>query len=556
MKFKKGFISKNLFEKKMVTLLLIFSIAHISKTIAQKNIPHLEKAGDKFQLVVEGEPFLMLGGELGNSTGSTMESMESVWPRLKELNVNTILIPIYWELLEPEERKFDFELVDDLILEARKHDFKLVPLWFGAWKNSMSSHVPAWVKINQERFPRAKSESGESQEILTPFSENNLNADLNAYQHLMRHIKEIDATHQTVILMQPENEIGMLPSARDHHPLANEKFKEDVPKELLDYLNKNKENLNPEFLEIWKNNGFKTSGNWEAIFGKGPHTDEIFMAYFYARYTDRLTVAGKKEYALPAYVNTALNRPGWLPGHYPSAGPLPHLLDVWKAGSPNIDFYSPDFYFPNIKYWCDLYVRQDNPLFIPEHRFDNTVAAKALFTIGHYESLGFSPFSIEQTPGEPFAQKEEKLAKTYDIIRQMKPLLDKYRGQNRIEGILLDQNIKEVTFILGDYEFKARHTNSLGWGSSSGEWEPAGAIIVQTGDNEFYYAGFGLAMTFKNLKKTNARVGILKTDRGYFKDGKWTVYRHLNGDQTHQGRHIRSFVEDVNIQRFTLYEYE
>ncbi len=60
----------------------------------------------------------------------------------------------------------------------------------------------------------------------------------------------------------------------------------------------------------------------------------------------------------------------------------------------------------------------------------------------------------------------------------------------------------------------------------------------------------------KNLNKPNSRVGILKTDRGYFEEGKWKVFQHLNGDQTHQGRHIRSFVDDVSIQRFTLYEYE
>jgi beta-galactosidase GanA len=258
-----------------------------------------------------------------------------------------------------------------------------------------------------------KALAGVSQEILTPFSENNLKADLNAYRHLLRRIREVDAATQTVILMQPENEIGMLPSARDHHPLANKKFKEAVPADLMTYMLKDKEQLNPEFLEIWKNNGFKTKGNWEDVFGKGLHTDEIFMAYYFARFTDQLSAAGKKEYALPTYVNAALNRPNVKPGDYPSAGPLPHVLDVWKAASPEIDFYSPDFYNPDFKHWNDLYVRQGNPLFIPEHVFDNTVAAKALFAIGHYEALGFAPFSIEQMPGKPLSPKEEKLAKVF-----------------------------------------------------------------------------------------------------------------------------------------------
>ncbi len=533
-------------------------IIQFQNIYAQNSIPHLKKVGNRHQLIVNGKPFLMLAGELSNSIASTMESMEPVWPRMKELNVNTLLVPVYWELLEPEEGKFDYQLVDDLILEARKYDLKIVPLWFGSWKNSMSSHAPAWVKLDQKRFPRAKSDAGISQEILTPLSENNLKADLNAYKHLMRHIKEVDAEHQTVILMQPENEIGMLPSARDHSALANDQFQKEVPAELINYMKENKSNLNPEFLEIWEKNGFKTSGNWETVFGKGLHTDEIFMAWYFALYADKISAAGKEEYALPTYVNAALNRPGKKPGEYPSAGPLPHVLDVWMAASPSIDFYSPDYYTPRFKHWNDLYVRQGNPLFVPEHKFDNTVAAKALYTIGHYEGLGFSPFSIQQIPGVPFSPKEEKLANVYDIMSQIKPILDKNWGQGKIEAVLLDKDDNKAAFTLGDYEFTAVHTHNLGWEAEakSDEWEQSAAMIIQNGDNEFYYAGFGVSIKAKNLKEKDRVVGILKTDRVYFKDGKWHVYQHLNGDQTHQGRHIRSFVNDISIQKFTLYMYD
>ncbi|SFZ92034.1 Beta-galactosidase GanA [Flaviramulus basaltis] len=550
----------------MSIVILLFISCNQSKTSSiseeesesAKSIPHLKKQGNATELIVDDQPYTILGGELSNSTFTSIESMEPVWERLKTLNLNTVLAPVYWELIEPTEGEFDFKLLDDLIIKARNNDLKLVLLWFGSWKNSMSSHVPSWVKKNQEKYPRVKDDSGKSHEILTPFSNNNLQADLTAFKTLMQHIKEFDGNNHTVIMVQPENEIGMLPTARDYHPLANEKFKEDVPKELMDYLQKNERELVPEFYTIWNKNGLKINGTWEEVFGKGLHTDEIFMAWYFAQYTKQIIDSGKEIYPLPMFVNAALNRPNKNPGEYPSAGPLPHLMDVWKAGCSSVDMLSPDFYFPNIKYWCDLYARQNNTLFIPEHRFDNTVAAKALFTIGHYESLGFSPFSIEQIPSKPLQPKEEKLAKVYDIINQIKPILDINKGQNKIEGVLLDKDVKEVLLVFGDYEFKVSHTFNLGWepNSSSENWEPSGAIIIQNDENEFFYAGFGVSLTFKNIKNPNLNTGILKAEKGYFKNGNWNVYQHLNGDQTHQGRHIRSFNDDVTIQRFTLYDYE
>jgi len=542
----------NLINKFIICIILFTSQIGFS----HNKIPHLQKRGNTTQLIVDNKPYLILGGELGNSSFTSLEYMKPIWPKLKAMNLNTVLAPIYWELIEPEEGVFDFELVDQLIKEARRHDLKLVFLWFGSWKNSMSCYAPSWVKKDQERFPRIKDDNGKSHEILTPFSENNLQADLKAFKTLMKHIKEIDGKENTIIMMQPENEIGMLPTARDYHPLANKKFQENVPTEFTEYLKKNKENLVPEFNERWAKNGYKESGTWEEIFGKSPHTDEIFMAWYYSKFTNTIVETGKAIYPLPMFVNAALNRPGREPGKgYPSAGPLPHLMDVWKSGGPSIDFMSPDFYFPNIKHWCDLYTRGGNPLFIPEHRFDNTVAAKAAYTIGHYESIGFAPFSIEST-GDP---ENEPLGKMYNLITQLTPIIAVHHGQNKIEGVLLDKENRETILNLGNYELTVRHSYTLGYesGSSNDTWETTGAIFIQTGENEFYLAGSGVVITFKNIKNPALNVGILKAEEGRFENKNWKVIRHLNGDQTHQGRHVRILLADgFLIQRFELYAYE
>jgi beta-galactosidase GanA len=547
-------LKKNKLIMKRIFIALLYLSTTFQFVFAQNKSPHLENIGSTKRLIVEGKPFIVLGGELGNSTFTSVENMKPVWSKLKTMNLNTVLAPVYWELIEPKQGSFDFKLLDDLIAEARKSNIKLVLLWFGSWKNSMSSHVPAWVKKNQEKYPRSKDERGVSQEILTPFSENNLQADLSAFKALMAHIKSFDSQNQTVIMVQPENEIGMLPSARDYHPLANELYKQQVSVELMTYLVKNKEQLVPEFLSIWKKNGFKTQGNWEDIFGGGYHTDELFMAWHFSKFTNKLVEAGKAIYPLPMFVNAALIRAGKTPGEYPSAGPLPHLMDIWKAGAPAIDMLSPDFYNPDFEHWNDLYVRQNNPLFIPEHRFDGTAAAKALFAVGHYQAIGFSPFSIESTQ----KPEKEELGMAYGLIKQLEPLIAKSIGKDKMDAVLLDKDKVQSTIVLGDYEFSFKNSYTLGWeaGATNAVWDYGAAIIIQTGKHEFYVAGSGIVVTFKNWKKRSQIVGILKDEEGGFENGNWKVLRYLNGDQTHQGRHIRIGHGEYSIQRLELYEYD
>ncbi|MGQ7944199.1 GH35 family beta-galactosidase [Flavobacterium sp. WC2509] len=520
----------------------------------QNTMPSLQKKGNKTQLIVNGKPFIIRGGELGNSSATSMESMEPIWSKLTDMNLNTVLTPIYWELIEQEEGKFDFSLVDDLILKARKENLKLVFLWFGSWKNSMSSHAPAWVKLNQKKYPRVKDDKNKSHEILTPFSDNNLQADLNAFQKLMKHIKAFDQKDQTVIMIQVENEIGMLPTARDYHPFANEAFKKEVPNELVQYMQKNKEKLVPEFLELWKKNGFKTSGTWEEVFGKGLQTDEIFMAWFFAKFTDKVAKAGKDSYAIPMFVNAALNAPGKKPGEYPSAGPLPHVMDVWKAAGKAIDFLAPDFYNPNFKQWNDLFTRQGDPLFIPEHKFDATAPFKGLYAIGHYEAVGFSPFSIESVTDA----KKEPLGKIYDLVKQLTPVIEQYKGLGKIDGVLLDKENSVQIITLGNYEFTFKHDYTLNWsdGAKEAVWPMSSAIIIEITPDEFYIAGSGIVVTFKPLKNNDLNAGILKVDQGRFENGVWKTIRHFNGDQTHQGRHLRISVGDFEIQKLKLYTYE
>ena len=172
------------------------------------DIPHLRKQGTATQLIAEGQPFLMLAGELGNNTASSLENMEPVWARLKAMNLNTVLAAVSWAQVEPEEGRFEFALVDGLIQRARTEHLRLVFLWFGSWKNGLSSYAPYWVKKDFKRFPRVGYPGGRKLELLSTLGEATRDADARAFRALMRHLRETDGREHTVLMMQVENEVG------------------------------------------------------------------------------------------------------------------------------------------------------------------------------------------------------------------------------------------------------------------------------------------------------------------------------------------------------------
>jgi len=554
-------------------------------------IPQLRKQGTATQLVVDGKPFLILGGELGNSTASDIERLRPVWARLRALNLNTVIAPVYWEFLEPREATFDFALIDSLITQARANDMRLVLLWFGTWKNSMSSYVPEYVKTNQARFPRTEAIRGEGQEILSPFSAANWEADARAFAALMRHVRAFDGTQHTVLMVQVENETGMIPEARDHSPTADSLYARAVPRELLDYVQRHRESLAPELRARWDSAGRRSSGTWEEVFGHGVYTEELFMAWHFARYHERVTAAGKREYRLPMYANAALIRPGYLPGRYVSAGPLPHLIDVWRAASPSTDFIAPDIYFPNVAEWTDRYTRSANPLFIPEARLTTQAAVDAFYVFGKHAAIGYSPFAIEGSSSEQGAGAA--LAKSYALLGQLSPLIAQHQGKGTMTGVMppvafdgtVDETPQKVDLAGAEYTLNVSFANPPGpptaapAGTTAQNAGPVsfspgmpgatlpgaqaarppaaarGGIIIMLAPNEFLIAGTGMVVTFTPNGPGAPIAGILTADQVRYDEGQWVRGLRMNGDQTHQGRHVALGAGDFSVQRVRLYRY-
>jgi beta-galactosidase GanA len=397
-------------------------------TTAASEIPHLRKQGTATQLIVDGKPFLVLAGELTNNSATSIEYMKPIWPKLVEAKLNTVLATVAWNQIEPEEGKFDFSVPDGVIRDARSHNLRLVLLWFASWKNSLSSYPPDWVKKDFERFPRAQITGGKSIELLSPLSDANRDADARAFAALMRHVKAVDGQRHTVIMIQVENEVGMHGDSRDRSPAADKAFASPVPKELMDYLQKRKDTLVPEFRQVWEAAGFKTSGTWEEVFGKGAVTDGIFMAWNYARYIGRVAEAGKAEYPIPMYVNAALYGIGRGTQPLPSGGrPWDLVMDVWKAGGPQIDMLSPDAYSDrDFVAFCAKYTQSGNPLFIPENMGGADGAARVLYAFGRHDAIGWTVMGLED-PRIPHPDND--LIGSFDLITQLAPLIAEHQGK-------------------------------------------------------------------------------------------------------------------------------
>ncbi len=466
------------------------------------------------RLMLHGEPFIILGGELANSSASSGEYMDlrDSWARMRDAGLNTVLAPVYWELIEPQEGRFDFSSVGYLLRSAREHDLHLVLLWFGTWKNSMSCYTPTWVKQGfGSRFTLARGADGDVQEILSAFCKESLKADCRAFAALMRHLRELDSETGTVLMVQVENEIGLLGGARE---------------------------FGKEAQKAWK------KGGWS---GDDLYTQERFQATYYARYAGEVAKAGKAEYDIPMYVNTALNSRGRKPGEYPAAGPLDHLMDIWKTEAPSIDLISPDIYDPGFADWIGKYSREDNQLFIPEIQQSPDNCARVFYALGRHSALGFSPFSIDNNPAPT--------AKAYRLLDGYLPLIARKQAEGKVWGVLTDKDHPQAELDINGIHFTVRHDGTVSWCPVHGrpeEWGEGAFLIIDMDEEGLLFLGTACVATM-TPSDGKGHIGILSIDE--IADSSMHRLRRLNGDEDHQGRHLRIPYGEVGAQLLKTYRY-
>ncbi|EWZ28168.1 family 35 putative beta-galactosidase glycoside hydrolase [Fusarium oxysporum Fo47] len=526
-------------------------------TTQTKCLPCLKKVGGRWQLQVDGKPFLILGGELQNSSMSSARYMKTIWKNLKDMGINTVLGAVAWEDIEPEEGRFTFSELDTIIQDAQSHGLRLILLWFGSFKNGMSSYVPPWVKTNIQRFPRMQLRQRDGElyhtNVISILHDECLEADRRAFTKLMNYIKETDVS-RTVIAVQVQNEVGLLSGPRDVGPVAESAFQADAPSELVKLLERNWDCLPSEFT-----NNFPTfvrtradvrhqglAKSWEQHFGKSSYTDELFMAYHYACYVEKIAAAGKQAYDIPLFTNAWLPMPGTqdasgniasggaVPGEYPSGGPTPNLLHVWQWLTPSLDFISPDIYAGDYGQICSRYAGNGQPFFIPEQRRDDYGARRIWEAIGSHGALGAAPFGVDTLRIDNCSFKSH-----YELLSSISPLLLKAREESAyICGFFFDgippgsPDTKEnIVKLATSYEL------SISRSVVFGQPGPGYGLIIELDEDRFLLVGTGFKVQFKPRSGTSVVSGLLRLYEKEVADQNGTLRtaRHLNGDESRSG---------------------
>jgi hypothetical protein len=419
---------------------------------------------------------------------------------------------------------------------------------------------------------------------LSLFSPEGRKADAKAFGRLMQHLRDFDASHSTVLMVQVENESGLLGDSRDGSSMADRVFHGPVPAELVEFLSSNWDRLHPDMRHhnLARFNPHQEqqqqpttgggSGSWESVFGAGPRTDELFMAYHYALYVNEVAAAGKKAYAIPHYTNVWMNNAGEdtekndlpvvvgggdMPGDYPSGGPVSNVLDVWMRFAPELDFIGPDIYLTDYSRSCAKYRHNRQPLFVPEQRRDEYGARRIWIAYGTHAAIGVAPFGVDTV--EP---SESAFTKHYALLRSVEAIVLKaQRRRGASVGFCFDElpdgasspdhrfNNDVVRWAAGDFELVIERSHVFG------KPGPGAGMVIDRGNGKFLLIGWGFQVRAESVAPGSTFTGILEFLEKAVEDedtGRLRTVRVLNGDETRSGKFAVMPNEDPDYGDFAI----
>ncbi len=513
------------FTNKLARIICIAVLASLLGTgiLGAQEMPELVEKDGRWALMVDGAPFLMLGGQSGNSS-TWPAMMPGVWATIEGMGANTLEIPIYWEQVEPEPGRFDFSSIQMLLDGARQHDKRLVILWFATWKNGSNHYMPEWMKKDPKKYPNVTARDGRAIDSPSPHCEAAMKADARAFAEVMKYLRDADPQH-TVVMVQVQNEPGSWNSVRDFSSEAERLFRRPVPEALL-----NEKTLGELGVAV------DSRGTWAEVFGE--RADEYFHAWSVASYIEYVAAAGKAVNPLPMMVNAALRDPLTNPPatHYESGGPTDNVIPVWKVAAPSIDLLSPDIYLSGhaaVLKVLELYARPDNALMVPEASASNSLYLYEVIKNG----IGFAPFGVDRAGYMP-EDFDTQLCRDYKLLAPLARELARWSFEGKIHSAVEPEDHSDTTIDLGGWEARLTFGPPRRGTPPEGAARPVTgkAMIVKLGDDEFLVTGTDVRFTFAPKGKNEGRPWqYLKVKEGRYENGEFRMTRVLNGDETDWG---------------------
>lgn len=516
-----------------------------------------------------GRPLLLLGLQAHNSSTGTDMIKKSI-KAISLYGGNVLEAPIYWNLIEPEKDVYDMTMLKDLIDETRNAGLKLIILWFATSKNGHPNYAPEYIKLHPEIYRVAIGSDKAPVASLSPHCKETLERDKKAFQHVMRFLKEYDEAHRTVVAVQIENEMGYANTDRDYSLMAQADYEKEIPSILQNVILEDTGLNNVA-------NGEPDKSTWRGCFGR--HAHEVFSSWYHAIYINEIAGGGKECYNPPMTTNVMIGEAGYEEAGrcYNSGAAVGRMLDIWKLGAPNLDYICPDIYEPvtsNYKRICSRYNRSDNALFIAESPIAGEAnAINSLLAVDDYNAIGICCFGAESALNEDgtLLDGARTMAITMKTISALSPLLVKYRGTGAVHAFVQEEFAAKQYKKLPRYHIEAHFINNknnlYGLGSrinlraEENKWhlkERGRGLLVQTGEDEFYLAGSGLALDFIRrpdpmddnpyLQLSSRQAGqlnFLSVEEGHFEGDQWIVDYVRNGDESnfslyvHGGQAVR-----------------
>ena len=471
--------------------------------------------------------------------------MEPIWDRLAAMGIRTVIGAASWAQVEPVEGEFDFSTVDAQIEAARTRGMRLVLIWFGAFKNAGRPTRRAGCARTWSASPARSCPGSDTglftypgampKPVLSVFSADLLDADRRAFVRFMEHLAEADPEH-AVVMVQVENEVGLLRDSRDRSPVAEAAWKSaGAARRSSTIWQRTRASCVPSCRRSGpgRGTGRRARGRRSsATTGRPTRCSWPGGSPATGRARGR-GQGGQGRCRCTPTPGSGRSRVSRTPGTIPSGGPVGRVIDVWKAAAPSLDLVAPDIYVDDVKPVLRDYDRPDNPLFVPESRF---AVGRMFWALGHHRALGFSVFGVDH------ASPDGQLGRACALLGEMEDVVTAAQAERRIAGVLLDEGETEFAFSLGGYDVVARDARALlgrmlldagvgeppppppppsetdgsPHGPSPADQRPFGIVIAE-GEDQFLLVGQGVGLDFS---RSGALVEVDSVEEGRFATGQ------------------------------------